>query len=173
MKIESIPERNKFGLIIPPSPEELEYLSLFKKPSKRPDFVDRHHLYWPKVNYTTSLAKEFRRHRFNSVWMLLSDHKQIHAEYDGVPVPSRDVMLTFLDEAGILDDMGVCVQAIEMINDAIYEGRVSKPELVEESRQQRVETLILHARRVNDFEVMPSNVVQHVVQELGELPLAA
>ena len=140
MQMLSTPETNSFGLVLPPSEEELEYLRLFQRPKNRPDSVDRHHLYWPRNLYNTSkLSNRFREHRFNSIWILMTDHRILHKEYDGVPVPPRDVMTTFLDEAELLDELGVCVRAVEMIDSALYEGRVTHLNEVEENRQSKIQ----------------------------------
>lgn len=136
--------------------------------------MDRHHLYWPRTLYIPSkLAKEFREHRFNSIWLLRSDHDSIHHRFDGVPIPSEDVMSTYLDEARLLDKLGVCVAALEMIDTAIYEGRVRYHRSVEENRESKLRTIDHHMKLVNGFEILPSQISHFVVQQLVERPIAA
>jgi hypothetical protein len=126
MLLERVPETNKFGLVLPPTPHSL---SKPLKPERRSnsygDGSDRHHLYWPKKLYSNGLlTTEFREHRFNSVWLLRSDHNVIHNNFDGVPFPPTEIMEAFLEEAAVLEELDVCVRAVEMLDLATYEGRV-------------------------------------------------
>jgi hypothetical protein len=131
-------------------------------------------LYWPETLYeSTELSKHFRSHKFNTIWLLLSDHFEIHENKDGVPIPPEDVMLAYLDEAKILDELGVCVRAVEMINSAIYEGRVRRPSSTNEDRHQHFETIHANVRQIRSFEVMPVQHVDLVINQIGQLPVAA
>jgi len=159
MKIKHQPETNSLGLVIPPSPETISFLSI-NKPAKVPDRINRHHLYWPKNYYhQNKLATSFREHRFNSVWLLKSVHQDIHDNYDGVPYPSKEVMEVYLQEATILDELGVCIKAIEMINEAIYEDRVKHERSTNEHKSQRLNLVSQNIAKVNHFEALPREVV--------------
>lgn len=174
MRIKRVPETNPFGLVLPPSHEDLKYLKLFKKPKQKPDGVDRHHLYWPgKVYESSKLAKQFREHRFNHIWILRSDHDRLHWRYDGVPIPPRDVMLTFLDEARLLDSLDVHAGAITMMDLQLYMGRVKKLEAFNERRLGRISTITETIKQVDRFEVVPRQVAQIAIAQLGELAVAA
>lgn len=169
MLVERSPETNRFGLVLPPSSEYLGYLSL-AKPKNRPDTVDRHHLYWPRTHYLNSaIGRDFREHRFNSVWMLRTDHNNLHHDFDGVPLPPSDVMATYLDEALLLDELGVCVRAVEMIDTAIYEGRVKRQPKTEEHRQHKLEAIRLSIEKVNRLEVLPDYIAQLAIYQLAPL----
>jgi hypothetical protein len=174
MRLQHVPETNSFGLVLPPSPEDLEYLQLFQRPKHKPDTVDRHNLYWPRSLYVSSaLAQQFREHRFNSIWTLRRDHNSIHSKFDGVPIPPQEVMSAYLDEAELLDELGVCVRAVEMMDIAIYEGRVRLPKAIKENRQQKIETIQSTIELVDYFEVIPAHLARLAVQQFGELPAAA
>lgn len=153
------PETNRFGLVLPPSPETIRFRSL-NVPSRIPDGVNRHHLYWPKSDYQKSeLTAKFREHRFNSVWMLKSAHQLIHKLYDGVPFPSCDVMKVYLQEATVLDELGVCIRSIEMINDALYEGNISLKKASTAERNNKLELVNKNMEAINHFEILSSEVV--------------
>jgi hypothetical protein len=174
MKFEHSPETNRFGLVLPPSAEDLAYLRLFQRPKRKPDTVDRHHLYWPRNTWNQEeLSERFRAHPFNSIWIRRSDHELIHREYDGVNIPKREVMMAFLGEADLLDLLGVTVKSVEMIDLALYEGRVKHFNKVEESRIQKIETQSTLMERVEHFEVMPIELARLAVQHFTELPMAA
>ncbi|MEI9913797.1 MAG: hypothetical protein WDN66_02220 [Candidatus Saccharibacteria bacterium] len=174
MKLTRVPETNSFGLVLPPTTEDLEYLRLFQKPKDRPDTVDRHHLYWPKKLYhSTKLSQEFSEHSFNSIWILISDHRAIHHQFDGVPMPKREVMATFLEEANLLEGLGISMRAIDMIDTALYEDRVVDHQATEENRQRNVEIINNTVMRVPKFEAIPAQLANLAVKQLYELSLAA
>ncbi len=165
MRFERHPETNGFGLVLPPEPEGLEYLS-FRGPRKRqprPDHLSRHHLYWPEKLYRRNeLSLMFREHRFSSVWLLRSDHDVIHRKYDGVPVPPKDVMETYLHEAALLDELEVVIRAVEMIDEAIYEGRVKRPVRAQGRREQNLELIhekFAEARKVELISQQAANLL--------------
>jgi len=172
IKVQHPPETNSFGLVLPPSPEELDYLS-YNKPKNTPDSVERHHLYWPRVNYaSSSLAQRFREHRFNSIWILHSDHTNYHSRFDGVPIPAKDVIKAYLEEAIMLDELDLCVTAIEMVNAAIYEGKVSRHGHAENTKKRKIE----HIEQVYDrlqLEVITNEVAQFTIERALDLATAA
>jgi len=173
MKIKHQPETNSLGLVIPPSPEKISFLSP-NKPSKVPDRINRHHLYWPKNYYhQDKIAASFREHRFNSVWLLKSVHQDIHDKYDGVPYPSKEVIEVYLQEAMILDELGVCIKAIEMINEAIYEGQVKHERSTNEHKSQRLTLVNQNIARANHFETLPREIVSLTISRALSLLDAA
>ena len=174
MGLKRTPETTEYGLVLQPSPEELEYLRLFQVPKKRPDMVERHHLYWPRSLYFESkLATDFREHYFNSMWILHEDHTSIHKKYDGVPIPPEDVMDAFLDEAELLVELGICVRGVEMIDKAIYEDRISHLSIAEENRQQKIEIINTTIELVDHFEAMPAHLARMAISQLTNIPVAA
>jgi len=153
-RLERVPETNSLGLVVPPSPEELAYFAV-KPQNAATDGIDRHHLYWPRALYKpNSLAYKFREHRFNSIWLLRSDHDGIHANYDGVPFPPRAVMHAFLGEAALLDNLNVNLSAVAMIDDAIYEGRVRLPKRVQQSRLQKLEAIHTSLEQIPNLQII-------------------
>ena len=175
MNLERQPETNRFGLVIPPSPETLEYIA-FKhpKPKNKPQYVSRHHLYWPKtMYYTDELSMKFRDHRFSSVWLLNTDHKNIHKNYDGVPIPPRDVMETYLFEANILDELDVCVGALEMINEAIYEGRVRHRSETLRNRDSKITQIQRHLENASQFNFVPPEITSLMIPRAIEMAKVA
>lgn len=172
MKLDRVAPVNELGLAIPPVPN---VYSGYGARKNRPDGVNRHHLYWPKNLYVahSALAKRFRDHRFNSVWMLESDHNDLNHAYDGVPVPDQDVMRVFMAEAMLLDDLNVTVRAVEMIDKAIYEGRVKRLGKVMESRQGKLGILEGFVEKALDLEVVRSEIVSPTVNRALELATAA
>ncbi len=126
MGFEHSPETNGFGLVLLPELIDTKKISYFAPP-KNSETVNRHHLYWPKSLYADNeLARNFREHPFNSIWLLKSDHVKIHQIYDGVAIPDENVMATFMDEAGLLECLQVSIKAIEMIDAAILTGQVKR-----------------------------------------------
>lgn len=163
---------NEYGLALPPRPPG--YLAL-EKPSRRLDNVDRHHLYWPKCLYAghSALAAEFREHRLNSVWLLRSDHADINSRYDGVPVPPKDVMEVFMEEAGLLDTLNVTVRAIEMIDNALYEDRVLRHDKVLENRKEKLGLLEGAVERAFSLELVTNELALRTVDRALDLATAA
>lgn len=175
MKKRRAPETNSFGLVLPPDPEKLKYLELAKPNNPGEQSINRHHLYWPAKRYNRSspLAKEFRDHPFNSVWLLTSDHMALHNEFNGVPVPPKDVMEAYLEEAVLLEELGVCIRAVEMIDAAIYEGRVSRPDVIEDHRQQRMETICEDVIKAGRLEIIQGGIAELTLSRAVKLVGAA
>lgn len=105
--------------------------------------------------------------------MLGSDHADVHHAYDGVPVPSRDVMRVFLAEAALLSALHVSVTAVEMIDDALYEGRVVRIDRAQEQRRQRLEVIHSTLSHVSGIQVIPDSAVELTVERVGTLAEAA
>ncbi len=160
-----VPEANDYGLVLPPPPDGVEVIEYLKPANIHSLGVNRHHLYWPRNFYldTSDLAFRFREHRFNSVWMTIGKHQQYHKEYDGVPVPPDDVMRAFLDEAAVLDELGVCMHAVQMMDVNIYRGRVRKMDKVMEHRQERLATIEAVFELETEFRVVPAEFAQAVL----------
>lgn len=166
-----VPETNSFGLVLPPSAQDLEYLRLFKPHNRhKPDFVERHHLYWPRLYYRSSeLASKFRDHRFNSIWINMQDHDNLHKEYDGVPFPKEEIMYAFLNEAEILDRLGIQVKSVEMIDTAIYEGVVKDHQKIIEYRESQLENLYNTFNRALRISIVSKSLSELVIAEATEI----
>lgn len=161
------PAKTRHGLVIPPdpahiTPERAQYYGEKSKP-------DRHHVYFPRVAFEKAgeLAMEFREHRFNSIWLPRFQHERLHRRYDRLArkhptymLPEGDVMTTFLDEAKLLDELDVCVQAVDMIDAALYEGRVRHVEKTMENRDLRIDTIGAIVELSSKFEVLPDYVAK-------------
>jgi len=195
MRIKYAPETNNLGLVLPPDRNELRYLrrepprrssrksiesketeetkvTNESKRSKKLDFVERHHLYWPESLYETSdLANEFREHRFNSIWLLSSDHYNLHRQYQGVPIPPDDVMETFLQEAYLLDDLNISIKVVRSIEKAVQEDRVNLDSTYE-VWGERLDNISYLSQRAK-FEVMPKEVARLVLGRAAPYILAA
>ncbi len=168
------PDRNRHGIVIPPTPAKVTptKLAFYQKKA----ISDRHHLYFPKVSFRDngSLASEFREHHTNSVWLPRFQHDRLHKRYDPLVrrfpdalMPARDVMVTFLDEVKLLDELGVCVSAIQMIDEAIYEGRVIHVNQALENRESRlgrVGEIVEHSQR---FEIVTPWIAQPALLSAG------
>lgn len=165
MRMERVPETSSLGLVVPPSSDEVSYLS-HNSADRHSLGVDRHHLYWPKIMYCASpLTREFRDNRFNVVWIHRHDHNELHSRYDGVPFPDRYVMEAFLEEAKILEALDVSVRAVEMINEAIYEGRVRKLAAGEAHREHHLEAIQKNIELAEQAEVVPLNLARFSIQK--------
>ncbi len=172
MARERVPRLNNFGLVVPPSPEDFDYLSLTPV-KKNQSAVNRHHLYWPERRYKSSkLSVDFRRHRLNSVWIPRTQHDELHSLYDGIPIPANDVMEAYLDEATLLDELDVCVSAVTMINDALYEGRVVNCEETDENIQSKLERIRGVIARIRTFEIISPELTQSTVDQARTLVTA-
>jgi len=172
MGLRYVPEANNFGLVLPPTPEDFAQLEI-RQPQDVPDFADCHHLYWPRKHYGKSdLSRKFREHRFNTVWLPRSYHDALHNHYDGVPIPPRDVMKTFLHEASILDKLDASMRSIEAINAAFDEGRVRHRISSENHRSAYMESIQKISSSVR-FELMPSEIAQMALSRAMELTAAA
>lgn len=165
MRKPRVPEANDYGLVLPPQADDEAIIEYLKPADIHSLGVNRHHLYWPRGFYLRAgdLAFAFREHRFNSVWMTVANHRQYHEEFDGVPVPPNDVMRAFLDEAAILDELGVCMHAVQMMDENIYRGRVRKLDKVMEHRQERLATIEAVFTLEPEFRVVPAEFAQAVL----------
>lgn len=175
-----IPTRNRYGLIIPPEATKIKDTP-DRAPQQRRSFIDRHHLYFPKYVFREEgpLAYEFREHRFNKIWLPRVQHNRLHRRYQpaidlnpSVFVPSSEVMATFLDEAHLLDDLQVCVTAVTMIDQALYEGRVKQFSKTQEHRTERIQRIHEVVSKLEDVELLRPTIIQNGVDQ-ATLYLAA
>lgn len=145
-----LPDRNRHGLIIPPTPATSEKRFLPARDNGLA-FSSWHHIYWPKKVFRTAgqLACEFRNHPFNLISLPRFQHDEYHARYDdpvvtkypGEIIPSSEVMRAFLDEADMLVSLDVSMRAIDMINEALYDGRVKHIKKAEENKEAHLERI--------------------------------
>jgi hypothetical protein len=174
MRTERIPELNRYGLVLSPTKEELVELRKSRtKPFIGYDETNRHHLYWPKVKYnksTRALSQHFREHRFNSIWILMSDHGNYHDRYDGVPVPSREVMREFLYQADFLDQLGVCVSAIKDINQGIMLGKKTHTAKTDRQKEEKLIEVLDRVERAEEFELVPEVLTLRAIKKAMNLP---
>lgn len=161
------PAKNKNGLVIPPVPIKVSPEIAESKGKKT--IPDRHHIYFPKVSFVEAgkTAFQFREHRFNSIWLPRFQHEKIHRRYDPLVreypsffLPSEEVMGVFLDEAKILEDLDVNVRAVDMIDDAIYEDRITDLDRTLEHREARLENVSDGLRRFHQIEIIPRHIRQ-------------
>ena len=166
-----IPTRNRYGLIIPPEATKIKYTPE-RAPQQRRSFIDRHNLYFPKYVFREEgpLAYEFREQWFNKVWLPRVQHDRLHRRYqpaiDQNPhifVPSSEVMATFLDEAQLLDYLQVCVTAVTMIDQALYEGRVKQFSKTQEHRSERIQRIHDVVTKIKDVELLKPTIFQNEV----------
>jgi len=157
MRLERIPKTNDFGLVLPP--DALRYS--ITKPAKG-DGISRHHLYWPECNYKADngLAVRFREHKFNSIWLLRSDHDKIHENYDGVPVPHPYVMEAYLEEANLLETLNVTVTDVGRLDQAIEQRVINKWERAWAQRQQKIETINRTLEQLKEPQIVPTEIAQ-------------
>lgn len=174
MRLEHQPETNCFGLVLPPTKETLKAISRNNSRKPKRQFIDRHHLYWPRCIYQDNeTTKEFREHRFNSVWMLREDHTNIHFAFDGVTPPPLDVMKTYLIEAAILDNLDVCIKAIEMIDAALYSGKIKKVKTTESIREGKINAITNNLEKAAKIEIIPKNICQSSINKAAQYALFA
>lgn len=143
-----LPDRNRYGLIVPPTAATSEKRFLPARESGVA-FSSWHHIYWPKKVFRAAgqLACEFRSHPFNIISLPRFQHDEYHARYDnpvvvrypGEIIPSDDVMRAFLDEADMLVGLDVSIRAIDMINEALYDGRVKHIKKAEGDKEAHLE----------------------------------
>jgi hypothetical protein len=104
---------NALGLVIPPQRLDClgETCPVYQKIGRC--FVDEHHLYFPYRKFVaTELGEKFRAHPFNRVKLPRCQHNSrwtgsIHKSKDEAPIPSREIMERFLNEADLLQELGV------------------------------------------------------------------
>jgi hypothetical protein len=170
------PAKNKNGLIIPPDPAKVspEVATYYGEKSK----PDRHHIYFPRVVFASEseLSFKFREHRFNSIWLPRFQHDKLHNRYDELirkypkfMMPRIDVMETFLEEAQMLDELNVCVRAIDMIDDAIYEGKVVHINRTLEKREEKLEIISTVVELSRGFEVVSQKLAQTAMSDAFRL----
>lgn len=115
------------GLVVPPQqlecqPSQCEVVAKFDR-----CFIDRHHLYWPHRKFSSSpLAAAFRAQRFNSINLHRCQHNDLHRRFDESAMPSSDLMASFLDEAELLERLGVVLGALESIELALVTSNKRK-----------------------------------------------
>lgn len=137
-------------------------------------FPSGHHLYWPKMVYagTSALAFEFRSDRHNIVSMAHCRHngtwkKALHTKYDLAPIPSDDVMTTFLDESATLSICGVTATNMARIVRQIKKAQ-KRQDTVKTSMQESFEYFKGRytdlGKKVVSFEIMPADVVEEIIQ---------
>jgi hypothetical protein len=59
--------------------------------------VNRHHTFWARRRYTTSLEKEFRNHKGLVIPCWIPAHKLLHIEVPPPPKPPVELMRAMLD----------------------------------------------------------------------------
>lgn len=143
-----LPDRNGYGLIIPPTAATSEK-RLVSARENGLAFTSWHHIYWPKRVFQAAgqLACQFRSSPFNVIALPRFQHNEYHARYDesvvrrypGEIIPPEDVMATFLDEADLLIGLDVSMRAVDMIDDALYEGRVKHINKAEDNKEAHLE----------------------------------
>lgn len=65
---------------------------------QRKQFVDTHHPFWPRCEYTTPLEKRFRKQFVMPIHRAI--HDEIHARLAPPPKPTPNTMRAFLDSVG-------------------------------------------------------------------------
>lgn len=161
MKIIRSAETDQNGLIVWPLRLD-QPLPLY--PEALNPQTERHHLYWPKENYLErALSAAFRASLFNIVRLSIDDHDKLHARYDGVPIPPREIMAGYLVEADILEELSICLSGITKIDSAIRNGRVKRVNKTLENRQQKTETVKQNIQMIDAFELVPREIANLVV----------
>lgn len=158
-----IPERNRHKLVIPPVPINLKGRLLTTWQIEHGTEPSKHHLYYPKpiFNATSALAKTFRENKFNLVTLPNFQHRRIHARqdpfilrYPTYLIPDRGVMLTFMDEAETLESLDVCVRAIDMIENSLYDIPRSEEAKIMDDRDEKLEELRIACQRAKQTEII-------------------
>lgn len=143
------PSTTERNIAVPPQVFEMGCRKLTRWERER-NFIDRHHLYFPKFVFVDAgkLAAEFREHRINIISLPRFQHDRLHARYhdhmERYPkylLPSREVMASFLTEAHLLDQLDVSVRAIDMIDSAFYDDRVTNFEAMMANRDAHIENI--------------------------------
>lgn len=169
MALESVPETNRFGLVLPPKRSSAKFLSF--RPIRRPPAgVDRHHLYWPRAVYQADpLARAFRKSPFNVVWISRVDHEDIHRLYDGVPVPDVDVMEGYLDEAKFLKDLNRTVKEARRLETALGEAKRADLPALEGQWGEHLVDIQEGIQRARQLELVSGPAAQMVVKRAVSL----
>jgi hypothetical protein len=68
--------------------------------SKKPERLEKHHLYWPRTRYKTQLERKFRNHPNNIVLMPHTLHQVLHLRNKPPKKPSPEAMHLFLQTNG-------------------------------------------------------------------------
>lgn len=94
------PEIDNVGEIIVPQLEFIVALSgMGRVFDDRKDFIDTHHLFWPKADYTTELERKFRGAFIVPTVRYI--HDELHAAIAPPLKPSRGTMLAYLAQVSI------------------------------------------------------------------------
>lgn len=152
---------------IPLIPQQTEGLELFEKALGRKrkagwDNNNRHHLFFDRAVFSDDpLLNEFREHPLCIALVDRDWHKLIHRRFDRSPVPERDVVLSFLDEANLLQRW---VRSLAEIKTLSAKGALV-PQIADkidrlEAQAQEDEVLI------PGIEVMPFDMREMVIQGL-------
>lgn len=80
--------------LLQPQFEMIVALSGLQDVTSRRDFVDVHHLFWPRTNYRTTLEKTFRRQFVLPINRGV--HDEVHAQLEPPVKPNRRTMLGYL-----------------------------------------------------------------------------
>lgn len=163
-----IPEVNKHGLVIPPHKASYDIKNLTPWQEHCGVRETGHHIYWSRKAFESAgpLAKEFRDHSLNRVMLPNFQHKTYHRKHDPFIyrypkflIPSREVMITFLDEASNLELLGITVKRLDKMMDSIDDFNQEQEESFEESIEM---TARLCGRVIQSEIVFPSHV-QNVI----------
>ncbi len=171
---ERLAQTDKNGLVIRPKLRDCIGKVCPVAASEGNCFTSSHHLYWPRILYleTSDLAFKFRTDRHNIVSMAHCRHngtwnKAIHSKYDMAPIPSDDVMSTFLDESAILSICDVTATNMAHIVKQIkrqQSRQLAVKESINESLEMFQSRFYELGKKIVNFEIMPIDVVEEVIR---------
>lgn len=175
MKQYFAPRVTSVGLVLPPPREDCERETCQTTAQHGRCFISRHHLYWPASKFAAdSLSQRFRQHPFNSVSLPRCQHDRYHQRFAQAYMPPEDVMEAFLDEAKLLERMGVVLGQLESIEAAVMSNELRTMVHVTNNHLERYveygEESEQLMRRLGELEIIEPRLV---VPHLGEFILQA
>lgn len=181
------------GLVVAPPKLDCLGLDCYETMSGGGCYPSNHHLYFPHEVYEeTELLKEFKDNKFNIVSLPRCIHTLYHRQVDYVVPPSTQVMEEFLQQAGILAELGVMTTDLMMQEKRLGSQYATKAwsrvenspkgrayfEYIREDRMLKV--LRLARRAIDETTIVPIRqiVSPHVIgaralQPMLNLPIAA
>lgn len=155
---------NQLGLVIPP--QRLDCVGPRCPVARKIGhcFVDEHHLYFPYAKFVgNELTEDFRNHAFNRVRLPRCQHNSaslnaIHRRYTGARIPPVAVMERFLEEADLLQLLGVVSVKLEGLLEKIVEDNAPRSvtrRRLEDYEEAEETQRLLEQQALSELEVVP------------------
>ncbi len=152
---ERYPPVNDLGLVIPPEFEDCDSDGCHLEARGEDCFTSRHHVYWPRRNWSEGLMKKFRERPENVLPSPRCQHDTYHWTYTIADKPPTPIMERFVEESLVLQRLGVLSRSLAQQLAAFPDPEAMDSrrfEIVENKRERQHEL----ALQVVRFEVLPA-----------------